>query len=285
MSSSRIRLWPAAGQVAIALALLLAFGLLTRTTAAQQQGAAAGQRKATLTPKAGALIDLTGYWVSIIDDEWRWRMMTPPKGDFSFVPLNAEGRRVAGLWDPAADEAARNQCKAYGAAGIMRLPERLHITWVDDNTLQIDIDAGMQKRLLHFDGSKWDGGEPKWQGDSVASWEKQAQSSGFGRPVAGATPPQGGSLKVVTTHMSPGYLRKNGVPYSGNAALTEYFDRLDVDGEAYLIVTGIVEDPHYLSGRFMTTEQFKLEPNGSKWNPTPCKTAPPTRAPARAGGL
>jgi hypothetical protein len=271
--------------VTLAIAILLAAGALGRSVAAQGMGAAGGQRKPTPTPKAGALIDLTGYWVSLIDDEWRWRMMTPPKGDFSFVPLNAEGRRVAGLWDPAADEAAGNQCKAYGVAGIMRLPERLHVTWADDNTLQIDIDAGMQKRLLHFDGSKWSGGEPGWQGDSVASWEKQAQSSGFGRPVAGAAPPQGGSLKVVTTHMRPGYLRKNGVPYSANAVLTEYFDRFDLDGEGYLIVTGIVEDPQYLSGRFMTTEQFKLEPNGSKWNPTPCKITPPTRAPARAGGF
>jgi hypothetical protein len=256
MSSDRVLRRPAARRLAVALVLLLAFVLLSRGAAAQQMGAVAGQRKPTPTPKAGALIDLTGYWVSIIDDEWRWRMMTPPKGDFSFVPLNAEGRRVA-----------------------------LHITWVDDNTLAIDIDAGMQKRLLHFDGSKWNGGEPQWQGDSVASWEKQAQSSGFGRPVAGAAPPVGGSVKVVTTHMRSGYLRKNGVPYSGNAVLTEHFDRLDVDGQAYLIVTGIVEDPQYLTGRFMTTEQFKLEPNGSKWNPAPCKIAPPTRAPARAGGL
>lgn len=271
--------------VTLAIAILLAAGALGRSVAAEGMGAAGSQRKPIPTPKAGALIDLTGYWVSLIDDEWRWRMMTPPKGDFSFVPLNAEGRRVAGLWDPAADEAAGNQCKAYGVAGIMRLPERLHVTWADDNTLQIDIDAGMQKRLLHFDGSKWNGGEPGWQGDSVAAWEKQAQSSGFGRPVASAAPPQGGSLKVVTTHMRPGYLRKNGVPYSANAVLTEYFDRFDLDGEGYLIVTGIVEDPRYLSGRFMTTEQFKLEPNGSRWNPTPCKITPPTRAPARAGGF
>ncbi|HXW61980.1 MAG TPA: hypothetical protein VEJ45_05225 [Candidatus Acidoferrales bacterium] len=274
---------PTALTVTLALTLLITGESLP--SAAAQGMSASGQRRPTPTPKAGALIDLTGYWVSIIDEEWRWRMMTPPQGDFSFVPLNAEGRRVAGLWDPAADEAGGNGCKVYGAAGIMRLPERLHITWADDNTLAIDIDAGMQMRLLHFDGSKWRGGEPSWQGDSVASWEKQVQTSGFVRPTAGAAPPEGGSLKVVTTHMRPGYLRKNGVPYSGNAVLTEYFDRLDVDGQAYLIVTGIVEDPQFLAGRFITTEQFKLEPNGSKWNPTPCKIGPPTRAPARAGGF
>jgi len=268
---------------ALMLALLLASGSLGPSIAGQGMPPT-GQQKPASTPKAGALIDLTGYWVSIIDEEWRWRMMTPPKGDLSFVPLNAEGRRVASLWDPAADQAAGNQCKAYGAAGVMRLPERLHISWANDNTLEIDIDSGMQKRLLHFDGSKWNGGEPQWQGDSVASWEKQVQSGGFGRPLGG-TPPPGGSLKVVTTHMRPGYLRQNGVPYSDKAVLTEYFDRLDVDGQGYLIVTSIVEDPQFLTGRFLTTEQFKLEPNGSKWHPAPCKIGPPTRSPARAGGF
>jgi len=205
--------------------------------------------------------------------------MTPAKGDFSFVPLNPEGRRVGGMWDAAKDEADGSQCRAFGVAGIMHLPVRLHITWADDHTLEIDTDAGMQKRLLHFDGSKWTGGAPEWQGDSVASWEKQQQGQGFGIPPRVPPTPNGGSMKVVTTRMRPGYLRKNGVPYSGNAVLTEYFDRIELDDEAYLIVTGVVEDPQYLTGRFITTEQFKFEPNGSKWNPTPCKTAPPSAPP------
>lgn len=237
-------------------------------------------RGAAPTPKAGALVDLAGYWVSIIDDEWRWRMMTPAKGDFAFVPLNAEGRRVAGMWDLAKDEAEGNACRAFGAAGIMHLPVRLHIVWADDKTLEIDTDAGMQKRLFHFDGPKWTQGQADWQGDSVASWEKQTQSNGFGngsrRPPAAGAEPGPGSLTVVTAHMRPGYLRKNGVPYSGNAVLTEYFDRIELDGVPYLIVTGVVEDPQYLNSRFITSEQFKFERDGSKWNPSPCKTAPPT---------
>lgn len=116
------------------------------------------------TGRPGALIDITGYWVSIIDEDWRWRMVTPPKGDYASVPLNAEGRRVAGMWDPTRDQADGNSCKAYGAAGLMRLPTRLHITWTDEKTLQVETDAGEQKRLFHFDDSKWNGGEPQWQG-------------------------------------------------------------------------------------------------------------------------
>ncbi len=230
------------------------------------------------TAKSSATVDLTGYWVSLIDDEWRWRMITPAKGDFSFLPLNAEARRIANSWDPAKDEADGNTCRAFGAAGVMHLPTRLHITWADDNTLEIDTDAGMQKRLLHFDGSKWSGGDPTWQGDSTASWEKQPQSQGFGasprRPLDSGRGAGPGSLTSVTRHMRPGYLRKNGVPYSGSAVLTEFFDRLELDTTPYLIVTGVVEDPQYLTSRFITTEQFKQEPNASKWNPTPCKVPP-----------
>ena len=240
-----------------------------------------------LTPKSAATVDLTGYWVSVIDDEWRWRMITPAKGDTSFVPLNADGRRVTNAWDPAKDEAEGNACRAYGAAGIMRLPTRLHITWADDKTLEIDTDAGTQKRLSHFDGPKWAGGELDWQGDSVATWEKQPQSQGFGTPRRSGDSSSGagaGSLKVITTHMKPGYLRKNGVPYSSGAVLTEFFDRIELDGVPYLIVTGIVEDPQYLTGRFLITEQFKQEPDGAKWNPTPCRVAPPL-APLHPNGL
>jgi hypothetical protein len=237
-------------------------------------GIAAAQGRGFTPPptgQAGAVIDLTGYWVSQVNEDWRWRMMTPPKGDYASVPLNAEGRKTGDAWDPAKDEAAGQQCKAYGAAGLMRLPTRLHITWAGDKTLKVEADAGTQTRLLHFDESKWQGGEPQWQGDSVASWQKQAQQRGFVPPLGGVAPGKGGALKVVTTHMRPGYLRKNGVPYGGNAVLTEFFDRIELDGTSYLILTTIVDDPQYLNDTFITSEQFKREPDGSKWNPAPCK--------------
>jgi len=244
-------------------------GLIGVRAVAQQAGG--GPPGPPLAPKAAALIDLSGYWVSIVDEDWRWRMMTPPKGDYASVPLNTEGRKVAENWDPAKDEADGNQCKAYGAAGIMRVPTRLHITWADDNTLKIETDAGEQTRLLHFDGSKWQGGDPQWQGDSVASWERQRQSRGFVPQFGPPAPGSGGALKVVTTHMKAGYYRKNGVPYSANARMTEYFDRVEDDATSYLILTTVVEDAQYLNDRFITSEQFKLESNGSKWNPQPCK--------------
>jgi hypothetical protein len=236
--------------------------------------------KPPATAKAAAVIDMTGYWVAIVNEDWRWRMMTPAKGDYSSLPLNAQGRRVADSWDPEKDERDGNQCRAYGAANIMRIPERLHIAWADDNTLQMETDAGMQKRLFHFDGPKWQGGQPQWQGDSVARWEKQVQYGGDAA-YGGPSPGKGGDLEVITTHMRPGYLRKNGVPYSENAVLTEYYNVFYPEGPqgtVYLTVTSAVDDPKYLSETFVTSGQFRREPDGSKWDPTPCRPLWPLRA-------
>jgi hypothetical protein len=190
-------------------------------------------------------------------------MMTPPKGDYQGVPMTADARKLADAWDPSADERSGNECKAYGAAAIMRVPERLHITWTDENTLRIDIDAGTQTRLFHFDAASPTPGQRTWQGYSAAQWERPG-----GR---GGAPTIGGSLKAVTTNMRAGYLRKNGVPYSENAVLSEYFDVGPLpNGGQVLLVTAVVEDPQYLQQPFIVSSQFKKEVDGSKWDPTPC---------------
>src|ERR1700682_3743933 len=205
------------------------------------RGGRGGRGGPPQTPRAAAAIDMTGYWVSVVTEDWKFRMVTPPKGSFGGVPLNPEGRRVANAWDPAKDEAAGQQGRAYGAAAIMRVPGRLHITWENDATLRIDTDAGTQTRLFHFDGQPAPAGAPQWQGYSAADWQR----FGGGRGV----PLSGGYLKVETTHMRPGYLRKNGVPYSGNAVLQEYFTRVtEPDGTSFLFVTSVLSDPLYMNG-------------------------------------
>ena len=143
----------------------------------------------------------------------------------------------------------------------------VHITWQDDNTLRLDTDAGTQTRMLHFGPAAGRPGQRTWQGYSTAQWERPAP----GRGRAGASAFERRILKVVTTNMRAGYLRKNGVPYSENAALTEYFDVAPFpDGGQVLLVTSIVEDPQYLQQPFIVSSQFKKEPDGSKWDPTPC---------------
>jgi hypothetical protein len=237
------------------------------------------QQPAPGTARAVSPIDLTGNWVSIVTEDWRFRMVTPPKGDYASVPLNAAARAVADKWDPAADDAAGNACKSYGAGNIMRTPGRLHISWQDDATLKIETDAGQQTRLLHFTGTP--GGDASWQGYSQANWEMAGGGGGGGgrggggggRGAAGPPPaPRGGSLKVVTTRLKEGYLRKNGVPYSDNAVVTEYFDRhSESNGDEWFTVTTIVDDPKYLAQSFITSTHFKKEPDASKWYPSPCK--------------
>jgi hypothetical protein len=220
------------------------------------------------TPKASAPIDLTGYWVSIVTEDWRWRMVTPAKGDYASIPITPEAKRVADTWDPAKDEAAGEQCKSYGAPALMRIPGRLHITWQDDSTLKVDADAGVQTRLLHFGNWKSAGGPATWQGDSVAQWEAKANAA-----------KKSGDMKAVTNHVRPGYLRKNGVPYSANAVLTEYWDLFTEthlsqahNGEQYLVITTLVEDPQYLQIPWITTLHFRKEPDGAKWDPQACSS-------------
>jgi hypothetical protein len=213
---------------------------------------------------------LTGTWVSLVTEDWLYRMVTPQPKDYASVPLNPEGRKVADAWDPAKDEKEGNACKAYGVGAIMRVPGRVRISWQDDTTLKVEMDAGTQTRLLHFGASQPPAGDGGWQGHSVATWEIAGGRGGGGRGGA-AQPPRGGSLKVVTTKMRPGYLRKNGVPYSANAVVTEYFDRLpQPNGDTLLLVKTIVEDPQYLAQPFITSTHYKKIPDNQGWNPTPC---------------
>jgi hypothetical protein len=228
-----------------------------------------GAPPAGTSAKASAPIDLTGYWVAFVTEDWRFRMVTPPKGDYQGVPLNPEGVKIANAWDPAADEAAGNQCKSYGAAAIMRVPGRLHVAWQDDNTLRLDTDAGTQTRVFRFTSPAASPvSQLTWQGQSTARWERPAR----GRGADPSTPsPPGGSMTVVTTKMRAGYLRKNGVPYSENATVTEYFDVApQPDGGQLLVVTTVVDDPRYLQQSLIVSSHFKKEADGSRWDPTPC---------------
>jgi len=252
---------------------LVVLAVASATLAAQR-----GQRgqQPTQTPRAMAPSDFTGYWVSVVTEDWRWRMVTPAKGDYDSVPLNPAGRRQADTWDPQRDDAAGEACRAYAAPAIMRVPGRIHVTWDGDTTLRIDTEAGTQTRLLRFGPRAADSATgaaaPTWQGDSVAAWEL----SGRGGGMFGGTPAKpSGALKVVTTRIRPGYLRKNGVPFSATATLTEYFNVLgpEDNGDRWLVVTTIVQDPQYLATRFFTSTHFKKLSDGSSWHPTACRAS------------
>jgi hypothetical protein len=207
-------------------------------------------------------------------EDYRWRMVTPLKGDAASVPINDAARKVVDSWDPAKDEAAGLACKAYGAPALMRIPGRLHITWQDDNTLKIETDAGTQMRLFHFGGAAPNNAEPSWQGYSAARWDPGVGPAPGGLGFVGTANRVGTksrTLEVVTTNLRPGYLRKNGVPYSARTTLTEYYDRFtEPKGAEWFTITTIVTDPEYLAVPFVTTTDFRKEPDGSRFSPSPC---------------
>ena len=286
----------------VAVAVVIAGATLRYSSPLAQQAPAA---PAAPTPQSLAPIDLTGVWVSIVTEEWRWRMVTPPKGDFASIPITDEARRVGETWDPARDTAEGNACRAYGAVGIMRIPARYRISWQDANTLKMEIDAGQQTRLFRFGDAPRPTGNTDWQGFSAARWQRPGGGDlaapaaaapgggGFGQvggapPVAPAgrggagrgrgaaaaapaPPARGGSLLVETTNMKAGYLRKNGLPYSENAQMTEsFFVHREPDGNQWLVVQQKVRDPRYLNAEYVSSWHYRKEPDASKWRPTPC---------------
>lgn len=233
---------------------VLAFALGSAGALAQQEEAP--------SPRDAAPIDLTGQWVSIVTEDWRFRMITPPRGEYPGITLTPAGQAIADNWDPARDTADGNACRAYGVGGIMRMPGRLRIDWADDSTLTIETDAGSQTRRLEF-GDVETPAEKTWQGVSSAEWIMHGGGRG---PDA-----VNGTLRVVTTDFRSGYLRKNGVPYSENASIVEYFDLLhQPDGTEWLVVKTIIEDPEYLVEPYITSTNFRREDGRDGWNPTEC---------------
>jgi hypothetical protein len=267
-------------------------------------GRGGGAPAAPPTARAAAAADFSGYWVRIITEDWRWLMVVPNKGNSDSIQLSPAGQAILNAWDPARDEADGNQCKGYGAAAISRLPTRAHVTWQDDNTLKWETDQGMQTRLFKFGApvQTADAIARTWQGVSVATWEPAAGGgrggpggpggpAGFpGAPPAATdaaavlplnAPPtaagargnnQNGWLKVVSNNFKSGYLRKNGVPYSEKATVTEYFQPMpETYGVRYMVVTTILEDPEYLTGPLITSSNYKKLPDTNNgWDPQPC---------------
>jgi hypothetical protein len=244
-----------------AAGLLMVSALLAMQDEGRGQGR---QNQPPASAKAVAPFDPTGYWSSLITQNWRLRMVPPGKGDYIGIPISATGKKAADAWDQTKDEAAGNQCKAYGAPGLMNLPTHLHITWQDDNTLRVETDYGTQTRMLHF--GSWTASQPRkrsWQGNSVAVWASRRGGRGG--------PPSARYLRIATTDLLAGYLRKNGVPYGENASLLEYVDLFkEPDGAALIIWTAVVDDPVNLETPYIISSQFKKQPNGSAWAPTPC---------------
>ena len=252
-------------------------GVLSLASVALHVSAYAQPPPDTRSARERAPIDLTGQWVAVVDEDWRWRMVTPPVGDTSSLPVNERARAAAAAWNLERDKAEGNLCKAFAGPGLMRQPTRIRIDWEDDDTLRLEFDAGRQVRRLEFTSQA--PAERALQGYSEAQWFRQTQSRGvFGQ----RTSPEGGSLVVRTTQLTGGYLRPNGVPFSERTTVKEFFNTFRLPGVAgaWLILTMVVDDPEYLTTELVVSSQFKKEASRGAWNPRPCDIAPPLRAPA-----
>jgi hypothetical protein len=274
-----------------------AFVIWAGAAPAAQRGGGAGARPSTPsgasgrgapapapTPKSDPAIDITGTWTAVITEDWTLRMVTPRKGDYTRVPMTPAARRVADAWDPAKDEAAGEQCRGYGAPGVMRLPGRLRIGWVDDRTLKMELEAGNQTRLFRFAAPGPAGptfatasarpasaaasarqagpglSEATWQGESAAQWQYTVN------------PPRSGELRVVTNHLRAGYLRKNGVPYSANTTMTEYYHRMTApNGDVWLTIVAEITDPENLREPFVQSTHFKKLAANAPFKPEACE--------------
>lgn len=253
------------GSLAACAACVVVFGCAAGAFAvagmAQGRGGFGGGRGGggAQSAEEAAPVDLTGYWVSIVTEDWIERMSpdSPPSGTGGG---RGGGRGAAVSPDPG------EPCRVYGAAGSMRVPGRLHIAWADENTLQVDLDAGTQMRVFHFNASGPPPTQKTLQGYSVASWQTGGGGRG-GRGRGGGGGPQWGSLNVVTTNMMGGYLLTSRSAYSENAVLTETFILHSDFGQDYLTVRAQIDD----GGNRMTSSTFKREPDGSKFRPSGCE--------------
>lgn len=231
--------------------------------------AMAGQAPVPIrTAQESAGFDPTGVWVAVVTEDWRWRMVVPKQGDATSIPLNAAGLAATKEWDPARDAAAGDHCKAFGAGGVMRLPLRLRVSWADNQTLKVETEAGQQTRLFAFTAPALVArgaqqpvtapvqpgpvATPSLQGTTVARWNAN-------------------TLEAATNNTTGGYLRRNGVPYSPDALIREYWNvHTDFD-QQWLSVTTVVDDPKFLRMNFITSSSFRKVASGdADWMPFPC---------------
>jgi hypothetical protein len=257
------------------MAGLVIFGLL-QTVQAQPPGfGGRGGGGPPASARDAAPVDLTGTWVSLVTEDWIERMSpdSPASGTgggFGF----GRGRGAA---DAGTQITSDDPCAAYGAGAIMRVPGRVKIRWEDDSTLLFEYDAGSQRRIIHFSDDAPAQADTSLQGWSTASWQAGAGGGNRGRGGPPASLQSGaaarwGSLKIVTTDLSPGYLITSRSWYGVNAMLTELI-RIHSDfGQPYFTVTAIIEENGTVTST--TSSTFKKESGASGFDAGKCEITP-----------
>ena len=240
--------------------------------AAQPGGFGRGGGGPAASPREAAPVDLAGTWVSLVTEDWIERMSpdSPGSGTGGGFGGGGGGGRGGGGPEPAASQ---DPCAAYGAGGIMRVPGRVRISWQDDDTLLMELDAGSQRRVIDFAADAPASAGLSLQGRSTAEWQGSGGRGRGGRGGrGGGAPNQWGSLKIVTTNLAAGYLLTSRSWYGDGATLTELIRYHDDFGQEYFTVTALVEQNGQTVSR--TSSTFRKEPNDSDFDAGGCEITP-----------
>jgi cyclase len=192
---------------------------------------------------ASAQIDFSGEWAPRFWEDQPERVPGPELGDFLGVPISQAARLRAESWDASIQTLPEWQCRPHSADYIWRGPSNLRI-WKEVDPVTRETAAFHAEWLRSVDRAVYLDGRPHppadalhtWSGYSTAKWD-------------------GDVLTVTTTHLKEGYLRRNGLPRSDKATLTEHWIR---NGDFLTVVT-IVHDPVYLTEPFIRTTDYELD--------------------------
>ena len=198
-----------------------------------------------ITPAAQAEIDLSGNWTIIYHEDWIEIGTGPDIADFTGLPLTKQAAALAMNWHASLVNVPERQC--------LQLPMEYTNRW-SNTRIWKDVDSQSQELLAYRLRKAWGGM------DRTIYMAKQP------RPPRGAVHTfagfslgeiDGEKLKVVTTHLKEGYSRRNGVPRSDRATITEHFIR---HGNVLTIST-IIEDPVYLTEPLVVSTSYDYAPN------------------------
>ena len=203
-----------------------------------------------------AQVDLTGEWNPRFHEDQPERIPGPEIGDYLGLPISDAARMRAEIWDASLLTLPEHQCKPHPSDYGIRGPANLRI-WkeIDRESQQLiayhtHISWMAPERTIWMDGRPHppDYAAHTWQGFSTGKWD-------------------GNTLTVTTTHLKIGWIRRNGVPRSDRATVTEHFIRHD----DHLTVVTIVDDPVYLTEPFIRSTDFILDLN-QQIDPYPCES-------------
>jgi len=200
-----------------------------------------------ISPPVFAQVNLSGGWGQKLHEDEPERGPGPEIGDYTGMPINDAARMKADTWDAQRWGMVEHECDPHPVDDAVRGPADMRI-WSEGDPFTQAVVAWrttvrykLTQRTIYMDGRPHPSANaPRtWQGFSTGTWEADM-------------------LQVTTTHMKEGWLRRNGLPRSDKAAMTEYFIR---HGDFLTLVTD-VEDPVYLTEPFIRTTNWILDLGG-----------------------